>query len=178
MTALPTAQALTQIANEQVITLKDNEVEKSRQEIAELRATTFQRNVLPYIVVVALLGGALLWMIRRSRWTVIKNDDGDVEGFGHDETFIRPSLMPGPVLDLKAQTIPLLTDSANQSEIVKRDQALRALANMPVNPTSSGVQAFNDMFSGQKALPVVEVIQPDQVSEILEEIEGQVMEEG
>jgi hypothetical protein len=181
LTAIPPHATLTQIAVNNQIAIATQEVERSSLSLQQARDTNKVSWQMSLMAAIVGLGMALLWVIRKSRWNVITNEDGDVEGFGFDEQYINPKLLPGPVLDLKAKTMPQLTDPATQKEIVNNEQKIRALAAMPIQPTSSGVAAYNQLFgqAEKKAMPVIEVIPSEQVGDqILEEIEGQVVEEG
>jgi hypothetical protein len=181
LTAIPPHATLTQIAVNNQIAIATQEVERSSLSLQQARDTNKVSWQAPLMAAIVGLGMALLWVIRKSRWNVITNEDGEVEGFGFDEQYINPKLLPGPVLDLKAKTMPQLTDPATQKEIVNNEQKIRALAAMPIQPTSSGVTAYNQLFgqAEKKAMPVIEVIPSEQVGDqILEEIEGQVVEEG
>lgn len=181
LTAMPGVATATQIAINNQMVVDAQDVEKSGLELQQARDTNRISWQAPLLIAVAAIGMALLWVIRKSRWNVITDGDGNVEGFGFDEQFVRPNLLPGPVLDLKAKSMPQLTDSATQKEIVVNDQKIRALAAMPVQPTASGAALFNGFGNEQekKSMPVIEVVRPDQVgSQILEEIEGKVVEEG
>lgn len=162
LTAIPPHATMTQIAVNNQIALSTQEVERAALSLKQARDTNVLTWLVPFLIAIIATGAGLLWVIRESRWHVIKNDDGDVEGFGYDNDFIVPKLLPGPVLNLKAKTMPQLTDRNNQAEIVRNEQKIRALAAMPVSPTESGKAAFNQFFSsGETKEDPFEIIEGD-----------------
>lgn len=150
LTAIPPHATLTQIFVDNQIVLATQDVERAALELKQARDTNVLTWLVPFLIAIIATGAGLLWVIRESRWHVVKNDDGDIEGFGHDEKFIVPKLLPGPVLNLKTITMPQLTGQSNQAEIVRNEQKIRALAAIPTNPTESGKAAFNQFFGSEK----------------------------
>lgn len=144
----PTHQYWTQQAVEQDIIIATNAVEISNLDVKQRQQTNTLDWVVKYSVIVGLTVGLLLLARIYFRVREIKNADGDVELiiFNNDKA-IKPSLLPKPILELASGDMPDVTDKQEQSEIVRRDQGIRALAVMPVNPTTQGAQAFNNFFS-------------------------------
>jgi hypothetical protein len=147
---LPTHQYWTQQAVEQDIVIATNAVEISNLDVRRRQQTNTLDWVVKYSVIVALTAGLILLSRIYFKVREIKNSDGDVEMiiFDNDKA-IRPSLLPKPVLMLETGEMPDVTDRHEQSEIVRRDQGIRALANMPVNPTAGGAGTFNSFFSNE-----------------------------
>lgn len=147
-TAIPPANTMTAISNEQAIALANNEVEKSNLAVEQQRQKNSVEWVTPYLIaLVATMVGAI-FVIRYSRVREIKNDDGEVELVMIGDTGIRPRLLPAPVITLRDDevTTSLLTDPAEQSEVTRRAQAVDALKNMPVNTTAQAAGTFNKFF--------------------------------
>jgi len=161
LTAIPPHATLTQIYVDNQIVLATQDVERAALALKQARDTNVITWLVPLLIALVATGAGLLWVIRESRWHVIKNDDGDVEGFGHDEKFIVPKLLPGPVLNLRTSDMPQLTGSTNQAEIVRNEQKIRALLAIPNNPTESGKAAFNQFFGDVKNEDPFEIIEGD-----------------
>jgi hypothetical protein len=161
LTAIPPHATLTQIYVDNQIVLATQDVERAALELKQARDTNVLTWLVPFLIAITATGAGLLWVIRESRWHIVKNDEGDIEGFGHDEKFIVPKLLPGPVLNLRTSTMPQLTGQTNQAEIVRNEQKIRALAAIPVSPTESGKAAFNQFFSGEKKEDPFEIIDGD-----------------
>lgn len=180
-TAIPPANTMTAIANNQAIALANNEVEKSNLDVEQQRQKNSVEWVTPYLIaLVATVVGAI-FVIRYSRVRELKNDDGDVEGFLVDgDKFIRPRLLGEPVIILDGEEVKAapISDHAEQAEVTRRSQAVDALKNMPVNPTSQAGQTFNKFFDQQRPRPKIEVLQDGQLPRvILDDIEDQVVQE-
>lgn len=151
---LPTHQYWTQQAVEQDIVIATNEVEISNLDVERRQQTNTLDWVVKYSVIVALTIGLLLLTRIYFKVREIKNADGDVELVIFDnEKAIKPALLPKPILMLETGDMPDVTDAREQSEIVRRDQGIKALANMPVSPTAQGTQTFNHFFGGDAAQP-------------------------
>jgi hypothetical protein len=161
----PTHQYWTQQAVEQDIIIATNEVEISNLDVKRRQQTNTLDWVVKYSLITSLTIGLLLLARIYFKVREIKNADGDVEMIIFDNgRAIRPSLLPKPILELASGEMPNVTDKHEQSEIVRRDQGIRALANMPVNPTSAGVQAFNSFFSvPEKHAPPFEIVDAESV---------------
>lgn len=147
-TAIPPANTMTAVANEQAIRLAENQVEKSNLEVEQQRQKNSVEWVTPYLIaLVATMVGAI-FVIRYSRVREVKNEDGEVEVILIEDKAIRPRLMPTAVITLDADGARAehLTNPAEQSEVTRRAQAVEALKNMPVNPSSNGAEAFNRYF--------------------------------
>jgi hypothetical protein len=177
MTAIPPHATLTQIAVNNEIALATKDVEKAELDLQQARDTNKIAWAIPLLVALGLMAMGAIWIWRESRWKVIKNDDGDVLGFGFHEQYINPHTLPGPVLDLKTKTMPMLIDGATQKEIILNEQKIRAIAAIPISPSAGGAQAFNMAFSSTEPRfgmleegdsPPAEVMTP----EAMEAIEG------
>jgi hypothetical protein len=180
---MPTHNLWTQQAVEQQIIIATNEVELSNLAVQQQRQKNPWEWSLPMLGAVVLVIGFLLYVRNHSKVREIKNADGGVDVLIlNGETMITPRLLPKPVFDIETGQMPDMTDPAQQAEIVRRDQGIRALEVMPVNPAGHAVSAFNGYFSDTtdaKKIPPVEILKPEDIGHnILEEIEGQVVEEG
>jgi hypothetical protein len=180
---MPTHNLWTQQAVEQQIIIATNEVELSNLAVQQQRQKNPWEWSLPMLGAVVLVIGFLLYVRNHSKVREIKNAYGDVDVLIlNGETMITPRLLPKPVFDIETRQMPDMTDPDQQAEIVRRDQGIRALEVMPVNPAGHAVSAFNGYFSDTadaKKIPPVEILKPEDIGHnILEEIEGQVVEEG
>lgn len=180
---IPTHNLWTQQAVEQDIIMATNEVELSNLAVEQQRQKNPYEWSLPMIAAVALVIGFLLYVRSHSKVREIRNADGDVEGIVFDnERLINLPLMPKPIMLLDTGEMPDVTSPEDQSEIVRRHQLAKALASMPVNPTGQSVAAFNQYLGAPvevKKIPPVEILKPEEIGHhILDEIEGQVVEEG
>lgn len=163
LTAIPGDATSTQIAIDNQIAIGQKNVEKAELDLQRARDTNILKAYGPWTLVVflAALAGIVIW--RQTRWYVIKNGYGDIEGIGHDQKLINPRYMPGAVLDLKAMNMPQLTDRVTQTEIIRNDQKIRALEAIPVNPSESGRAAFDVFFSGEKKEDPFEIIDGEEL---------------
>jgi len=161
LTAIPGDATSTQIAVDNQIAISAKNVEEAELDLQRARDTNILKAYGPWTLVIflAALLGVVVW--RQSRWYIIKNGYGDVEGIGHDQKLINPRYLPGAVIDLKAMTMPQLTDKATQAEIIRNDQKIRALEAIPVNPSESGRAAFDTFFSREKKEEPFEIIEGD-----------------
>lgn len=181
---IPTHNLWTQQAVEQEMILATNEVELSNLSVQQKRQTNTLEWVVKYGAVVVLTASAMVFIMRRSRAQEFRNEDGDIEMVVFDNAqVVKPALLPKPVLMLTTNEMPDVAKPEEQVQVTARSQAIKALSVMPASPTASGAAAYNQLFgpqqSSERKLPVVEVVTPDQInSGILEEIEGQVVEEG
>jgi hypothetical protein len=148
LTAIPPHATLTQIAVDNQIVISTQEVERSALSLKQARDTNVITWLIPTIIALFLAIVAGLYTYNQSRIREIRDEDGTVQVFVFDnKTVTKPSLLAGPVLDLTTNTMPQISSPLEQSEVTRRDQAIRALAAMPVHPTASGAGAFNDAFS-------------------------------
>jgi len=154
MQVMPTHNMWTKQAVEQEQKIATNQVELSNLEVERQQKSNTLQALGPYMVAfIAVIVGALV-MVRYSRTREIKNEEtGAIEAiFLDSRTMIRPQLLPGPVLDLTGKTpsVPLLTDSANQAEIVRRSQMAEALRAMPTQaPTQMAAGMMSSVFGGE-----------------------------
>ena len=111
-------------------------------------------------IAILLTVGLLVYVWRHSRAREIKNEDGGIELIIFDnKQAIKPHLLPKPMLLLESSDMPDVTDRQEQSDIVRREQGIRALANMPVSPTPQGAQTFNHFFgAGDKPAQPFEIV--------------------
>ena len=171
LTALPPHATLTQQAINNDIVLAAKDVELAELSLQQARDTNRIQWQIPLLAALVVMILGTVWVLRESRWKVIKTDDGDVIGFGFHEQFVNPNLLPGPVLDLKAKTVPMLTDPDTQREIVRNEQKIRAIAAIPINPNASGAQAYDLAFANEKKEDPFEIV--DAVPESL--MDGEAM---
>lgn len=144
---MPTHQYWTQQAVEQDIKIATNEVELSNLAVQQQQETNTVDWAFPLGAASVLMIALLFYLYKHSQMHDFKNADGDTDVIVYKNRAFRPALMPKPVLMLDDLTMPDMTTPDNQAEIVRRDQAIRALANMPVNPTGAGAQTFNKFFA-------------------------------
>jgi hypothetical protein len=153
LTAMPAIGTATALGMNNQIVIDGKNMEKAELELQQARDTNKISWAVPLLVALVALGAGLLYVVRKSRWNPIMDDNGELAGFGFDETFVRPHALPGAVLDLKAKPIPLLMDAATQKELLVNEQKIRAIAAMPVNPSAGGAQAFNMAFGSVEQKP-------------------------
>lgn len=179
---LPLHNSWTQQAVEQEILIATNEVELSNLRVQQQQQTNTIEWALPFLIAVILAIAVVVFILRYSRAREFKNDDGDIELIVFDgDKAMKPALMAKPMLLLGTNQMPDMVPPAEQSHVTERAQMIKALSVMPAQVTPNAAGAFNKYFSqdDQKKMPVIEVLQPDQVGQqILNEIEGQVVEEG
>ena len=155
-TAIPPANTMTAIAQQQDIALADNQVELSNLEVQQQREKNTPEWVVPFLIAIAATAVGAIYVIRQSRAREFKNGDGEVEFVLLDnKQIVRPQLMPGPIVTIIKDEIsmPLLVSSTEQAKIVERDQAVQAIRAMPTATTSNSAQAFNKYFSQPDNLP-------------------------
>lgn len=161
--AIPTSNALTQIANEQNIMLANNQVQLSNLAVDQQRQKNTPEWLVPFLIaILAAIVGAI-YVFRFSRVREVKNDDGDLEMILIDgNTAVRPRLLTGPVLDLKGDdiSVPQLAESKEQSKVTERAQAVEAIKSMPAQTTQQAGQTFNKYFGSNRA-DIYEVIDSD-----------------
>ena len=152
--AIPTANALTMIANQQDITLKNDQLELSRLAVEQQRQKNTPEWLVPFLIAVLFAIVGAIFVIRYSRVREIKNDSGDLEMLIMDgKRGIRPQLLTGPVLDMGEDTItvPLLASSVEeQAKVTERAQAIDAIKNMPAQTTPQASNTFNKYFGAQR----------------------------
>lgn len=157
MTAWPVHDAWTQQAvvfDQQMAT---NEVAMKELEVEQQRQKNTPEWTIPFLIAIALTGAGVLYLVRYSRVREIRNGDGDVENIVVDtKNIFSLPLMPGPVavdIDTPTPSVPLLTDEANQVEIVKRNQGIKALQALPqaVPTRDAAVDLYNSMFGEASA---------------------------
>jgi hypothetical protein len=165
LTAIPPHATLTQIAVNNQIAISTQEVESAALSLKQQRDTNVIQWLIPTIIALFLAAVAGAYAYNQSRVREIRDEDGNVQVFIFDnKTATMPALMTGPVLDLKTTTMPLLTSASEQADVTKREQAIRALRAMPVSPTTSGVTAFNEVFSTpQRSEDAFEIVEGEEM---------------
>lgn len=133
LSAVPTSAALTAVANEQRIALKNDEVTQSKMDTNQ---KPYEWAIRLLLVLAAMIVGAVVGL-RWSRTREVKDEDGRVRVLVFDNKHVvAPSLLPAPVLDLETMTSPTL--SAEQGEVTKRAQMVEMVAAMPAaSPATS-----------------------------------------
>lgn len=159
----PTHQYWTQQAVEQDIVLATNDVELSNLAVEQQRQTNTLDWAFPMGVAILLTLGLLAYVYGHAQVREIKNADGDIEMIVFkNRKAIKPALLPKPMLLLDSGEMPDVTTMQEQSDIVRRDQGIKALANMPVSPTAGGAQTFNSFFSPpEKPAQPFEIVDAD-----------------
>lgn len=151
---MPTHNLWTQQAVEGEIILATNEVELSNLAVQQQRQTNTLDWAVPMGIAILLTLGLLAYVYGHAQVREIKDAEGNVQVIVYrNEKMVAPGLLPKPVLLLNSGEMPDMTDTREQSEIVRRDQMVRALANMPVNPDGHGVAAFNASFGASHSVP-------------------------
>ncbi len=148
-TALPPAMTLTQIANQQEIALKDNQIELSNLEVQQQREKNTPQWVIPYIVALTAMVVGALWLRQYGRVREVKDGDGNTDVLVLDgKIVLQPKLLPGPIVELDGEeiTMPLLTSPQEQAKVTERAQAVEAIKAMPQNTSSNSAAAFNKYF--------------------------------
>ena len=159
-TAIPPAATLTQIANEQNIHLRDNDIKQSDLNVQQQSETNTVEGLFPYLLsVVAVIAG--VWYLNSdSKVKVVKDEVGETDivivKHKRGRQVVRPKLFTGPVLELDEAdvTMPILTAPAEQSRVTERAQAVDAIGKMPAATTAQAAQTFNKYFgNNQQDLP-------------------------
>ncbi len=144
---MPTHNLWTQQAVEQEIVIATNEVELSNLAVQQQQQTNTLDWAVPMSIAIVLTVGLLVYGWSHSQVREIKNADGDVDMIiFKNRQAISPKLLPKPVLMLESGKMPDMTSPEEQSEIVRREQGVRALSVMPVSPAGHAVHAFNGYF--------------------------------
>lgn len=145
---IPTHNLWTQQAVEQDIIMATNEVELSNLAVEQQQQTNTLDWAVPMGIAIFLTAGLLAYVYNHSQVREVKDADGNVQVLIYkNQQVVSPNLLPKPVLMLESVTMPDLVNSQEQSEIVRREQGVRALAAMPVNPASHAANAFNSYFA-------------------------------
>ena len=180
-TAIPPMNTMTAISQSQDIQLKENEVQLSSVKVKQQWDTNVIQWLVPMLFAIAAAYVGARYLANVSRVREVKDAEGNTDVLIFDnEKLIATKLMPKPILMLVDNEMPDVTHPSEQSEIVRREQGIRALEVMPERPTDYALDTYADMFHGPQRdqLPTIEFVPPDRIgTEILEEIEGQVMEE-
>jgi hypothetical protein len=173
LTAIPPHATMTQIAIDNQIIVNNQNVEKAALELQQARE--MNNNWKIYLLLgVVMFGAGLLWVVRKSRWNPFIDEDGKLLGFGHDDKYINPRLLTGPVLDLNTGEVKEPTPE--QRKVTERAQIIEALAAMPENPSAAGAAVFNKYFGEAPAksydviegnvLPPVGLLDPEALKSI------------
>lgn len=145
---LPTHNLWTQQAVEQEIILATNEVELSNLAVEQQQQTNILDWAVPMGIAILLTLGLLVYGWSHAQVREVKDAEGNVQVLIYkNQQVVAPNLLPKPVLMLETSSMPDVTSPQEQSEIVRREQGVRALAVMPVNPAGHAVGAFNSYFS-------------------------------
>lgn len=158
----PTHDMWTARAVEQQIIIATNDVELSNLAVQQQQQTNTLEWAIPMGIAVLLTVGLLAYVYSQAQIRVIPNGDGDADViiFKNERAF-KPALLPKPMLILGTGEMPDMTNQAEQSEIVRREQGIKALSVMPVSPAGHGVTAFNSFFSEEKKEQPYEIVQAD-----------------
>lgn len=144
---------LTQMAVNNAIVINTQDVARSGLQLKQQQDTNVIQWLVPtsLAVLAGIVGAAFVF--NRAQLREIKDEDGNVELLIlKNQKAIRPRLMPRALLELGEDDI-IDVPAAEQAEVVKRAQAIDALAAMPIAPTQAGVQNFNATFWQQKQDP-------------------------
>ena len=174
----PTHDLLTLQAAHVEQTLAVNNVELSNLNVEQQTDKNTVEWVAPLLVVVALVVVFAIVQIRKSRVQKVENsEDGTVEGLLIDDQFLKPQLMPGPVLDLRGKTAtsPKVTDDATQNEVTRRWQGVKALEALPTNvPPQMYAGLYNNVFgNAQQDKPKIEIVDAEEVKDWVEDVTRQ-----
>lgn len=171
---IPTHNLWTQQAVEQDIVITSNEVEMSNLAVEQQRQKNPWEWSLPMVGLVALVISLILYARDHSKVREIKNADGGVDVLIIDnEKIVTPRLFPKPLMMIESGEMPDVTSKEEQAEIVRREQAIQALAVMPVNPTGQGAQTFNSFFGQpEKIAPPFEIVDSTSIPAGLLDVEA------
>ena len=166
MQAAPTHDMWTKQAVEQEQIIATNQVELSNLEVKRQQQSNTLQALGPYAVAFIAIVVAAIVMLRYSRTREIKNEEtGVIEAIVLDnQTMIRPQLLPGAVLNLgKQPSVPLLTDSENQAEIVRRSQGVEAIRAIPpgTSPQVMG-DLLSNILGGSDPAPRFQILNPSE----------------
>jgi hypothetical protein len=144
---VPTHDLWTQQAVQQNILLATNEVELSNLKVKQQRDTNVLQWLIPMLIAIFAAFVGAHYLITHSKVRVFKDADGDDKGFAfNNQKVVIFGLLPKPVLELESGEMPDVTNPAEQSKIVERDQAIKALSVMPERTTDQAAQTFNKFF--------------------------------
>ncbi len=179
---IPTHDLWTQQAVQQNVLIATNEVELSNLKVKQQQDTNVLQWLVPMLLAIFLAVVVANYLHSHSRVREVKDADGNTQVLVLDNAkVIKPALLPKPMLLLETGEMPDVTDPDQQFQIVRGNQAVEALSVMPSSPAESAVDVYNNVFSSsanEEKLPAIEWVQPSQIGPgILEDIEGQVMEE-
>lgn len=179
---IPLHDSWTQQAVNKDILLATNDVELSNLKVKQQQDTNVVQWLIPMLLAIFGVFVGVRYLANTSRVREVKDADGNVTVLVFDnDRIISPRLLPKPVLMLDDNDMPDLTTPQEQSDIVKREQGIRALEVMPERPTDYALDTYAGMFQGpqtETALPTIEFVDPDKLGAgVLDEIEGQVMED-
>lgn len=159
-TAIPPHATLTQIARVNEIAIQQNEVEQSNLDLKQAQDTNVIEWAVPLAVVAALLVGfgAHTWYQNQIR--EVRDENGEIATIIYkNKRAVRPDLFAAPVLELETLNMPALAAPQEQSEIVKRAQAIKALSVMPDMPATSAA-TFAPLF-GEGRKDAFDIIEGD-----------------
>lgn len=165
LTAIPPHATLTQMAVNNQIVISTQDVERAALSLKQQRDTNVIQWLIPTIIALFLAAVAGLYAYNQSRLREIRDEEGAVRFLVFDnKTMMKPALLTGPVLDLKTNTMPQVSAAKEQMDVTRRAQAIEALSVMPVSPTTSAANAFNDAFSiPQKREDAFEIVDGEQL---------------
>jgi hypothetical protein len=163
-TAIPPMLTLTQIANVQDIHLRDNGIVVSDLKVKQQRDTNVLQWLIPTLVVILAAFVGARFVNDWSQIREVKNAEGGADIIVYkNRRIIQTRLFPKPVLELESGLMPDVTNAQEQSEIVKRDQGIKALAVMPERTTDQAAQTFNKYFGSQQNDLPFDVVDADEV---------------
>jgi hypothetical protein len=145
--------------------------------------------VLPWLIVLAVLaiGAGLAYFATRFRM-VKRNPDGTLDipllRGKNGWTVLEPARLPmfgATIRDDGVIEYQAPDDTAEQSEVTRRDQAAIAMRALPPGRDKQAIQIANQAFGDPNVneIPTVEILPPDstaRIGSVLDELEGQVLD--
>jgi hypothetical protein len=112
---------------------------------------------------------------------VIQDENGKVRLVMVQNRALQPDLMPGPVIDFsqgKVSSPDLGVSEATQSQIVHETKIVEAVAALPVGYQRQALGLAGGMASPQTGAQInIQVVQPERLAPVLDEVEGGLLEE-
>lgn len=155
LSAVPTSDSLTAIANQQLIALNNNKVVQSNHDTTQ---QPYEWVIRLLFALAAVIVGAVMG-IRWSRTRVVSDEDGNVRVMVFDnQKVLAPKLLHGPVLDLESMSMPTMTDPKTQADVTRMANTVEAIRAMPAMNSNTGGNDLIGMFQPSK--PRFEVSAP------------------
>ena len=149
LSAIPTSAALTATKIAGQIVVDANNVEASNLDTEKKRDTNKISWQIPIALAMCFTLLLSLWIWRTSRWNVILDGNGEFQGYGFNDRFVKPALLTGPVLEMgkREVSVPVVADPETQKEVVINNQRIEALKALSEVSPVSGFQSYQSLFN-------------------------------